>query len=397
MISPWRAMTDAACLAGWLASAFLRRRRAAQLSCGAPVRSILVLNEVRGLGNLVMLSGLLLNLRRRYPAATIAVAMPSSPLARVVIGPELADEFLFFDPQASGKALLGFAWQVLRPHHFDLGLATFFSATLLTSCVLALADCRYRVAYAERPHRGFLNTITLLDAGGHELDRHLRLLEFTGALLTRQTAVPVPVDKALEAKKLLAQLGLGSERPLLGVHPGCDRINALKRWPVERFAAVINQVVSSGRADAIVFLGPDDMDLRPALEGQFASRVPIICSEGFEFVAALIGCCHAFLSNDSGLMHVAAALGVPVVAIFGPTDTVKNTPVGVATLLTASGVPCRPCYAGRPVTCLHQQRYCLEGVNVNEVLASIDRALTPAVQVRAQTPATAVRCGDNAT
>jgi len=375
-----RMLTDVACLLACVVLRPVQRRRATALKADPLLGSILVFNDVRGLGNLIMLSGLLLNLRRLYPAATIAVAMPSSSLAPAIIGPKLADEFLFFDPEGSRRQLLRFAWRVLRPRRFDLGLATFFSPTLLTSCVLALAGCRYRVAYSERTHRGFLNAVTLLDRGGHELDRHLRLLEFTGQRLIRQTELSVSIEAVLEAEKFLALRGLGSDRPLVGVHPGCDRANALKRWPVERFVAVINEMVTTAVADVAVFLGPDEMDLSTALAAELEPRVPVICFERFELTAVFIGRCQAFLSNDSGLMHVAAALNVPVVAIFGPTDTVKNAPVGIATLLTASGVPCRPCYAGRPVTCTQPQRYCLENICVDEVTSAVEQILTPLVR-----------------
>ncbi len=74
-------------------------------------------------------------------------------------------------------------------------------------------------------------------------------------------------------------------------------------------------------------------------------------------------------------MHVAAARGVPVVAIFGPTDTVKNAPVGQATLLTAADVPCRPCYAGAPITCSRERRFCLENIGEDTVVAAVARAL----------------------
>src|SRR5262249_49938572 len=147
------------------------------------------------------------------------------------------------------KPLLRFAWRVMRARSFDLGLATFFSSTFLASMVLMLTRCRYRVAFAETRPRGFLNTLTLLDRGGHELERHLRLLEYTGRPLEPRTALFMSSNSVEHAAEFLAPRGLGVERPLLGVHPGCDRQNMLKRWPIERFVSVITQVVNEGLAD----------------------------------------------------------------------------------------------------------------------------------------------------
>ncbi|MFQ5668519.1 MAG: glycosyltransferase family 9 protein [Candidatus Binatia bacterium] len=371
-----RALTDAACRAGAAAFAPIRRRRERELRGKPRISSVLVFNEVRGLGNMVLLSGLLLNLRRLYPGARIAVAMPASPLAPSVLGSDLVDELLCFEPANDARrALLWFAFNVLRPRRFDLGLGTFFSPTLLASCVLAVAGCRYRIAYAQNQRRGFLNTITLEDAGGHELDRHLRLLEFTGHRFERRTVKLVGPQAAREASASLGHWRLGIERPLLGVHPGCDRLSALRRWPIERFVSVIRQVVTAGLADAAVFLGPDEMELRPSLEAGMGPHMRIICCDSIQTAAALIGQCQAFLSNDSGLMHVAAALGVPVVAIFGPTDALKSAPVGsAAVILAAEDVPCRPCYCGPATTCTRDRRYCLEGIHTREVMGAVRRA-----------------------
>ncbi|HVM94855.1 MAG TPA: glycosyltransferase family 9 protein, partial [Candidatus Acidoferrales bacterium] len=237
-----------------------RATRLEELATDPLIRRILVFNPVAGLGNMVLLSGLLVNLRRLYAHAEITVAMPTSALAPVVLSKELVDEVVPFDPAHDTRSgIMRLALRQLRGRGFDLGLGTFFSATTLTSFMLAAAGCRYRIAYAQAPHRGFLNTITLLDEGGHELDRHLRLLDFTQQLRERRTAITLSANAVSAARDYLAQFGLGQERPLLGIHPGCDKANALKRWPPERFAAVVRRLSMDGAADVVVFLGPDDM------------------------------------------------------------------------------------------------------------------------------------------
>ena len=377
MTSLRRIAVDAVCTSGWVASAPLRRRRRRSLTGTASVRRVLVWTEVGGVGNLVLLSGLLWNLRRLYPGAAITVMMPPTPLARAVITPELADEILPFDAsRVSRCAVLRFARHVLRPRRFDLGLATFFSPTVLTACALAAAGCRYRIAYAETAARGFLNTVTLIDRGGHELDRHLRLLAYAERSISRRVVLLIPPAEARSAQQFLMRHGLGAVRPLLGIHPGCDRINALKRWSAERFLKVIDHVIGAGVADVLVFLGQDDMDLRPAFASRVGARVALVCHESLERVMALTGRCHAFLSNDSGLMHVAAALEVPVVALFGPTDTLKNAPVGRAVTLAAPQVPCRPCYRVPPIACIHETRHCLDHISVDDVIDAITRMLS---------------------
>jgi heptosyltransferase-2 len=377
------ALVNTLCGIGWRLLAPLRRRRLTQLQAGTPIRSILVFNPVSGIGNMILLSGLLVNLRRRFPEASIAVTMPPSPLAPTLLDASLADELLqYHEVSPSAAGLLRFAWDVLRPRRFELGLGTFFSATLRTAAFLAVAGCRYRVAFAQSPQRGFLNTLTLIDAPGHELDRHLRLLSFAGGLHERRTVVHVPAPLREAASRYLTQRQLGTQRPLVGIHPGCDRVNLLKRWPAQRFRELIEQLVNETGADVLVFFGPDDTDLLPVFEPLAGARVHLVADAPFERVAALVHECHAFVSNDSGLMHTAAAMDVPVVGLFGPTDTRKNAPVGSAIVLTASDVPCRPCHRQSPITCDQPRQWCLEHISVARVLAEVHHLLARRATVR---------------
>jgi heptosyltransferase-2 len=356
--------------AGWtVLDATRRRARRALLAPDAPPRRIVVLTPVFGVGNLVLLTGLLTNLRRLYPTAHVALAVPPAEHVRSVIGPDLADEILPFDPR-SRRGALRFAWRELRPRRFALGLATFFLPGAYASALLAAAGCRYRVAFAPDERRGLLNTFTCLDRGGHEIDRHLQLLAFTGRELERSARLSATADASRWAAATLGRPGLSDARYLVGVHPGCEPANAQKRWPAARFGEVVRALVEQDDAGILVFLGPGEEDLRPALRLPDAPRVHVVTGESLARVIALVARCDAFVSNDSGLMHVAAALGVPVVAIFGPTPVEKNAPVGRATIVEEAGLWCRPCWAGPPLTCHRDRRYCLEGVGADAVVGA---------------------------
>ena len=352
------------------------RRRRELLAPDTSPQRIVVLTPVFGIGNLVLLSGLLANLRRRYPKAFVALAVPPAEHVRSIIGKDLADEILPFDPRSRREALR-FAWRELRPRGFDLGLATFFLPTVFTSGLLLLAGCRHRVAFAADERRGLLNTFTCVDAGGHELDRHLQLLAFAGGTIDRSTRVSPSPDALRWTDTTFRRLHFAGVRRIVGVHPGCESVNAQKRWPSRSFGNVIRELVTSGDVGVLVFLGPGESDLLPSLELPESPRVHAVIGEGLPRVIALVSRCDAFLSNDSGLMHVAAGLGVPVAAIFGPTPVEKNAPIGRTTILEEKGLWCRPCWAGPPLSCHRDRRYCLEGVGVDEVV-SATRALLPA-------------------
>jgi heptosyltransferase-2 len=377
-VSARRALADAVFALGWRLLTPLRsRRRRELLASETAPRRIVVVTPVFGIGNLVLLSGLLANLRRLYPGAYVALAVPPAEHVRSLIGEDLADEILPFDPRSRRRGL-GFAWRQLRPRRFDLGLATFFLPSVHTSAMLMLAGCRYRIAFAPDEHRGLLNTFTCLDRGGHELDRHLQLLAFAGRTVERSTRVSPSVEARRWAEGTLRRPGFGEARSVVGVHPGCEPVNAQKRWPAGRFGEVIRRLVASDDVGVLLFLGPGESDLLPALDLPESRRIQVVTGESLARVIALVARCDVLLSNDSGLMHVAAGLDVPVAAIFGPTPVDKNAPVGRATILEEPGLWCRPCWVGPPLSCHRERRYCLEGVGVDEVLGATRALLASA-------------------
>ncbi len=343
-----------------------------QLTDRPDIRSILVFNPVAGLGNLILLTGLLSALRQRFPKARLLVLMPKSMAAEVILGKDLVDEILFLPPSGGSRlGLLRIGWRKLRPLGLDLALGTFFEPTLTTSLLLASSGARYRVAFTQKHERGFLNTISLTDQGGHEADRHLRLLEFAGRHFENRTEFSSPLVLHKAARKWLNRRHMGISQPLVGIHPGSDFVNSAKRWPAEKFAILARRLVAETTCDILIFLGPDDRDLKSQLASLEGSRIRLITDKPLDFVISLVDNCDGFVSNDSGMMHIASALGVPVVAIFGPTSPEKNSPVGPGCVLIAAGVECRPCYRNSPIICHQDLRYCLEEISPDTVFQQL--------------------------
>jgi ADP-heptose:LPS heptosyltransferase len=353
---------------GWrLLAPWQARRRRELARAGGSLRRILVLTPVLGVGNFVLLSGLLANLRRLYPGAHLTLAAPAARHAATLLGPELVDEIVPFDAESWGRGLRG--------RGYDLGLATFFLPPLRASLCLLRAGCRFRVAFAPDERWGMLNTVTCRDRNGHELDRHLELLAFASVPLERTLRLRPSGDDDAWASAVLERVG--ATRRLVGLHPGCEPVNAQKRWPAERFGEVARRLLTDPTTAVLVFLGPGEEDVLPALALPDTPRLVVVRGEPLAHVIALVARCGAFVSNDSGLMHVAAALGVPVVALFGPTPLEKNAPLGRATVLEVPGLWCRPCWIGPPLTCHRERRYCLEGITVDAVVAAARASCEP--------------------
>jgi len=167
----------------------------------------------------------------------------------------------------------------------------------------------------------------------------------------------------------LAAAGWMAGVTLIGFSPGAAYGHA-KRWPPERVAAVMAAIASRG-AVPVLTGAPADRDTRRAIESSLPPGTRFIDLIGRTNLATFIGVtsrCAAFVSNDSGAMHVAAALGVPLTAVFGPTDERVTAPAGPGPRsVIRRDVFCRPCMLRE---CPIDHR-CMKRIPVQDVLDSI--------------------------
>ena len=155
--------------------------------------------------------------------------------------------------------------------------------------------------------------------------------------------------------------GMGSPRVLL--HPGSG--GARKNWPAERFAAVADALAERGVATALL-AGPADRAAADATLRSLRRAEPLVVEPPtLDALADLLGGCDAYLGNDSGVSHLAAWLGVPTVAIFGPTDPAIWSPRGPNVRVLTGGVACAPCGD------VCAERRCLRAVSVEDALAAV--------------------------
>ena len=163
------------------------------------------------------------------------------------------------------------------------------------------------------------------------------------------------------------------------VHPGSG--SKKKVWPVERFAEVVRQIKRPGGSRILVVLGPAEgpevQKAFEAIEWEMGPAAPIFL-KGLSLLelASVIGGSCLFVGNDSGITHMAAALGVPTVAIFGPSDPRLWSPRGKRVAVVRSNIACSPCSQEKFFDC--QEIECLKKVEVEDVLAEVSR-LAPAV------------------
>jgi heptosyltransferase-2 len=158
----------------------------------------------------------------------------------------------------------------------------------------------------------------------------------------------------------------------VGLAPGAAYGHA-KRWPPERMAALAVRLARERAATCVLLGGSGDREAGREIESAMPPDVPVVNLIGHTDLRLLIGILahvHGFVSNDSGAMHLAAAVGVPVTAIFGPTDERVTAPIGDHDVLIHQ-VFCRPCML-RDCPIDHR---CMKGISVDAAFEAVSRRL----------------------
>ncbi len=312
------------------------------------------------LGDAIMALPALADVRRTLPSVSIAVVARQSvaPLFSLVPG---VDELMFLSPREAGAdPIVG-----LRGGRLD--------AVILLTNSFRTAMMAWRAGIPERwgyrsDWRGPLLTRAVARPGrGHQAHYYQRLVAELGFRNGPQRPqLTVPDDVRAAASLLLREAGWDSGAPLVAIAPGAAYGSA-KRWPSGSFAALASALI--GEHATVVLVG-SDADRAAAEEVKKGVGSPLVDLVGRTELPALAGVfvhCRALVTNDSGAMHMAAALDVPVVALFGPTNERETRPLGSApaTVLT-SQVWCRPCML-RDCPIDHR---CMRGITVETVLSA---------------------------
>ena len=326
----------------------------------------ILLIRLSSLGDVVLTTPAIRAVRAHFPDAYIAMLVAKQSADALHENPHL-NEIITFDRFAKDKDT-GEMLRIirhLRKRKFTLAID--LQRKFRTEILM------YFSGAAERVGKGRLCTIRVQEEGNkHATAHYFDLLHAVGIpAADQQLELFLAESERSDAAKRLDTAGVNKMTLNVGLFPGAGW--KLREWMPERFAAIGNRLVAQFNADVLVFGGPKESELvQTVVNLMDVPAIPFAGNLEIRQLAACIEQCDLFLTNDTGPMHIAAAVATPTVSLFGPGNHIRFQPIGALHQIIRHDVPCSPC---KQFTDKCKDNICMKGIAVDEVWHSISHAL----------------------
>ncbi len=335
-------------------------------------RKILI-RATNWIGDAIMTTPAVRTIRQNFPGAEISILVHPW-VADVFSASPYIDRVIPYQKRSVHSGLAGM-WRLsreLRRQNFDLAvlLQNAFEAAL----IVKLAGIPLRLGYS-RDCRGMLlsHAIALKKERKtiHQVHYYQGLLADAGLELGSDELF---LQVSQEDKDSAARFIKAQDGPLIGLNPGAA-YGPAKRWPAEKYADLARMVERKYQARVMVFGTNDDRQTAAVIARRCKKIIDLTGRTSLAEAMALIERCRVFVTNDSGLMHVAAALKTPLAVIFGSTNPVTTGPFSKNNIILRRPLPCSPCMKTH---CRQNNFACMENVEVDDVLTAVDTLLCTA-------------------
>lgn len=331
----------------------------------------LLIRSTNWIGDAVMTTPAVRAIRHNFPGAHISL------LAKPWVAPVFdhsphVDEIIGFEANGRHKGFYGTIRLArdLRTYRFDA--AIFLQNAIEAALIAFLAAIPTRIGFDTDARRLLLThpvRCTKAIKSIHQTGYYLKMLEGAG-LVTGSPSLELHVgaQDRHEAEQILSTHGITPGHRVVGLNPSAT-FGPAKQWFPERYAALGDHLQKDLDATIVIFGGPSDRALGQTISGMMAApAIDLSGRTSLGVAMALIDRCDGFVTNDSGLMHVAAALNTPLVAIFGSTNSTTTSPYSPTSRIVRVPIECSPCM--QPVCPLGHMN-CMKWVSVEMVLDAV--------------------------
>lgn len=317
-------------------------------------------------GDMVMAQSLFMTLQAQHPGVLIDVLAPQWSLPILERMPQVRQGIAM--PLGHGQFGLRTRWQLgrqLAAEGYDQAIV--LPGSLKSALVPWFAGIQQRTGFTGEMRYGLLNDRRDLDKTvlPMTVQRFVALGLAPAVGVTPNTPTPRLVANASNAAQLLSRLTLNTDRPVIAFMPGAE-YGPAKQWPASHFAQLAKDLSARGKQVWILGSAKDHAVGETIAQGAAPARVHNLCGQTeLADVVDLLSVCHAAVSNDSGLMHVAAALDIPLVALYGSSDPKHTPPLSSHARILHLGLSCSPCFER---LCPLGHTRCLKDIHPDQVL-----------------------------
>lgn len=326
------------------------------------VQKILVI-KLRAIGDVLLSTAVLKNIRDAFPKAQIDF-LTEKPSADVVDGNPYIDSVTVFDcKRKSGIGLIA----DVRKRKYDLIIDLFGNPR--SALVTLFSGAIYRVGYRFN-WRQFCYNIIVSPRGGdvHNFEFNLDALRAINIEISDSTPIfPIDETAKIRADQFFQREDLKGHY-IVALNPGGGW--STKRWRLPQFAQLGDRIVQKYQAKILILWGPGEEGDARQIQQRMKSRATIIPPSTLKELGAILQGCTALVTNDSGPMHIASALGKPVTAIFGPTRPELQGPLGNNHIIVRNeNIDCLGCN----LTKCKIGTLCMEKLTVDEVFHAFEK------------------------
>ena len=355
------------------------------------MNKFLIINPF-GIGDVLFTTPVIKALRQQYPDSLIGYwsnlrvkpVLVSNPGINKIFALSRGDlKKIYQDSFFKGLwSAIKLVWQI-KKEHFDICLD--FSLDHRYSLLAKIIGIRQRIGFDYKNRGRFLTAKISINgySDKHVVEYYLKLLSFLNIEVKDKTLeLVVPVESELKAKNILASAGIEETDCVIGIAPGAGgswgKDATYKHWPALKFAQVADRAVSELKAKIVILGDQSERKIAEVIVHAMRNKpIDLTGKTSLDILPAIIKNCNLLITNDGGPMHMAVALGVRSISVFGPVSEKVYGPFPSSSehLVLKWDMDCRPCYKDFRLPVCEKNRECLRQVSVDAVFDAVVKLL----------------------